>query len=180
VKLKGKKSQAAITDLFIAIAIFIVLIIVTTTLWNLYNVRLINRMAYDDIVIKSFQVSDMLLKTPGNPVNWENEYWDNLGFDQTEIDGIRYPGLIERDIFVPYRKIRALEDFNETSMQEKFHAGQYRFSIKVVNLTGDTINSFGNPGGSSTFSINLARSVMYQESEASGYEPAVIEVMLSR
>jgi hypothetical protein len=180
INVKRKKGQAAITDLFVALAIFIVLIIVTTTIWNLYNVRLRNRMAYDDIAIKSFQVSDILLKTGGNPLNWNSFYWDDGKFSQVEIDNIIYPGLIERDLFVPYEKIKALEEFNESNIKEVFHSGRYNFGIRVINSTGEVIYNMGHIGGNNKFSINLAKDIMFQKSAASNYERARIEVMLSK
>ena len=47
------------------------MITITSVLWNLYHVRLLNRMEYDDLVVKSFEVSDLMLKTPGEPDNWD-------------------------------------------------------------------------------------------------------------
>jgi hypothetical protein len=178
--IREKKSQAAITDLFIALAIFVVLIIVTTTIWNLYNVRLRNRMSYDDIVIKSFQVSDMLLKTAGNPSNWDSMYWNNEDFSPAEVESIIYPGLMEKDLFISYDKIKALREFNESNIKKKFHAGQYNFGIKVMNSTGGMMYSLGHSGGTSKFSINLARDVMFQPASDANYQRARIEVMLSK
>ena len=173
---RSKKGQAAVTDLFVAIGIFIVLITITSVLWNLYHVRLINRMDYDDLVIKNFQITDFLLKTSGSPANWDYLYTQEL----IDEDDIYYVGLVEGDFRIPYNKTYALTNLTEYNLKEIFHAGQYRFGIRIKNITGDDIYTFGKVSGSSKFSVNLARNIMYQEIPGGDYKPAIIEVILSK
>src|SRR3989344_3394440 len=71
--MKKKRGQAAITDLFIAIAVFIILITITTLSWQLYNIRLNSRLDFDDIILKTFVVTDTLVKSPGSPGDWERD-----------------------------------------------------------------------------------------------------------
>ncbi len=173
--IKSKKGQAAVTDLFVAIGIFIVLITITSVLWNLYHVRLVNRMDYDDLVIKNFQITDFLLKTPGSPANWDSLYTREL----INYDAIAYVGLVEGDFRVPYNKTYALTNLTEENVKEIFHAGQYRLGIRIKNITGGDVYTFGRVSGSSKFSVNLARNIMYEEIPTGDYKPAVIEVILS-
>ncbi len=170
-----KKGQAAVTDLFVAIGIFIVLITITTVLWNLYNIRLANRVDYDGLAIKAFQVSDLLLKTPGNPDNWDYLVL-NEGADSTAIEHI---GIIQGELKVPYNKTLALAALNETEIKKTFHASQYRLGIRIRNANSTEIYNVGKVSGTSKFAVNLARNILYQKSPNATFEPATIEVILS-
>jgi hypothetical protein len=67
----------------------------------------------------------------------------------------------------------------EENVKKIFHAGQYRLGIRIRNITGDDVYTFGKVAGSSRFSVNLARNIMYQELPQGDYKPATIEVILS-
>ena len=172
-----KKGQAAITDLFVAIGIFIVLITITSILWNLYNIRLQNRMIYDDLVIKGFQISDLMLKTPGKPDNWDVLI---LSDDITDVNDIYYVGLVEGELKIPRNKTLGLSKLEEENISRIFHAGQYRLGIRIRDADGGDLYSVGRVSGSSKYSVNLGRNVMYQEIPGGPYQPSSIEVILSR
>jgi len=173
---KRKKGQAAITDLFVAIGIFIVLITITSVLWNLYHIRLINRMDHDDIVVKTFQVSDMLLKTPGSPDNW-----DYLVLEQgANSDAIDFIGIIDEEYKIPYDKITALVALREDEIKEVFHAGQYSFGLRIKDANSNIVFSVGKMSGGGKFSVNLARDVMYEPTPGAAYVYGTVEVLLSQ
>ena len=182
-----KRGQAAVTDLFVAIGIFIVLVTVTSVLWNLYQVRLMNNMDHDETVVKAFQVSDILLKTPGEPSNWEQNVL-NLG-SESALPYIKYIGLVEGDRKVPYDKINALRldligvpprNITEEDVKKMFHASQYRLGIKITSSDGNEVLLFGRTSGTSKFSVNLGKNVFCQEYFDSDYVPCIIEVIISK
>tara|TARA_Y100000310_G_scaffold345353_1_gene464069 strand:- start:377 stop:916 length:540 start_codon:yes stop_codon:yes gene_type:complete len=175
-KNKGRKGQAAVTDLFVALGIFVVLMIVTSVLWNLYTVRLSNRMIYDDLVMNTFQSFDVLLKTPGEPGNWEYL----VSFDGKGVDDIVYVGLVEGERSVPCEKMNALETLGEDNIKKILHVGQYNLGIEVLDAGGERIKLIGTTGGGSKFSVNLARNIMYQNEECKDFQPAIIQLVLSR
>ena len=173
---KKKKGQAAITDLFVAIGIFIVLITITSVLWNLYHIRLINRMDHDDIVVKTFQVSDLLLKTSGSPDNWDYLVLED---DATSAD-IEFIGIIDEEYKIPYDKINALRVLGEDEIKEVFHAGQYRFGLRIKDAESVIVFSVGKMSGGGKFSVNLARDIMYELTPGAAYEYGTVEVLLSQ
>ncbi|GEM_PF-1026875 len=173
----NKKGQAVITDLFIAIGIFIVLITITSVLWNLYQIRLTNRLEYDALTVKAFTISDALLKTPGNPDNWDARIVDE-NFEDIDI---AYPGLVVGELIVPYEKTFGLTLLTEDDLRTTFNAGQYRFGLRIRDATGQIdLYTIGKVSGSSKFSVNLARNIIYQSTLNGDYEPATVEVILSR
>ncbi len=177
-----KKGQAGITDLFVAVAIFIILITITSVLWNLYNVRLLNRMEYEEVVVKSFEVSDLLLKTPGEPDNWD--YLTLTG--NILYEDINFVGLIGEELKISVNKTNALDVIGaglvtpEEALREIFHAGQYRIGIRIRNNVSEDLYTFGRVSGGNKFSVNLGRDVLYQNETGGPYNPAVIEVILSK
>jgi hypothetical protein len=174
--IRKKRGQAAVTDLFVAIGIFIVLITITSVLWNLYNVRLVNRLEYDDLSIKAFQISDFLLKTPGNPDNWDYLVLE----EDVGPDDIVYVGLVEGELRIPKNKTIALAELNESGISEVFRAQQYRVGIRIRNANGTEIYNVGKVSGTSKFSVNLGRNVLYQHTAGSPFDPSSLEVIVSK
>src|SRR3989344_9407637 len=101
--MQKKSGQAAVTDLFIAISVFIILITITTLTWNLYNIRLTSRFDYDEMMLKGFQVSDLLVKSKGIPANWHVSYNTTLP---------QVIGLSENERILSAERIDAFKDLS--------------------------------------------------------------------
>ena len=65
------------TDLSFALIIFMILITAIILNLNKYPIRLNQDQDKNEMLINSLQVTDLLIKTPGNPSSWENNP-DNL------------------------------------------------------------------------------------------------------
>jgi len=176
--MRNKKAQAAITDLFVAIAIFITLVTITTTMWNLYSSRLSGRVAYDDMVVKSFQLSDVMFKTSGNPSTWETLDFSSQG----DIDSLMYVGMVDNQDQITYDKVVGLgsliNEGNET-LKDIFHIGQYNFNFKMLNATGSLMYDFGDPIVHSKYVVNLAKTMIFLD-EYDIQKAVTVEVSLSR
>lgn len=155
------KGQAAITDLFIAISIFIILVTVTTLTWELYNIQLNTRLDYDDMVIKSFQISDILVKSKGTPATWE-----------TDVNNAKVLGLIEKEKHLSEAKVNAfVQDITYTQSKDLLKINLYDFYFTIKEADGTPIVSKGIvPTGK--FNVNLARVIFYQN------KPRVMEFSL--
>ena len=149
-----KKGQAAVTDLFIAISVFIILITIMTLTWNLYNLRLQNRFDYDDMMTKAFQVSDVLIKSKGNPVDWE-----------TDPNSTIVIGLSSNDRIISKTKVETFTDedlFNESKLKDILKVNQFNYYFVLRHLNGTLIHTRGLfPSGN--LAINLARLVLYDD-----------------
>lgn len=157
----SQKGQAAITDLFIAISVFIILITIITLTWNLYNIRLVNRFEYDDMIIKTFQVSDALSKSKGVPDNWE------FLKDKTQILVV---GLAENERKISTQKLTQFIDLNETEIKEKMNINLYNFYFTIRNQTQVLVSHGRIPTGKK--SVNIARLVIYNG------KPSIMEFAL--
>ena len=164
----NRKAQAAITDLFIAVAVFIVLVTITTLIWNLYNVRLDSRIDYDNMVLKAYHISDTMLKSTGDPVNWERS--------ASPINTINTLGLASDDHIISEKKLLTFSTLSSTQedydiLKDKMNINLYDYYLKLKLIDGTPIILTGNaPRGK--FAVNLARLVIYES------EPHILEVTI--
>ena len=155
--LRRKKGQAAITDLFIAVAIFIVLIALTTLIWNLYNARLESRLDYDTMVLKGYYIADGFVKSPGYPEDWETL----SSLNQTQLIGLAEYDHVISDAKVA--KFASLSDASQptyASMKNIMRLNLYDYYFVLKDQQGVILYSGGRyPSGK--FTVNLARVVLY-------------------
>ena len=153
-----RRGQAAITDLFIAVAIFVVLIAITTLIWNLYNVRLDSRLDYDTMLLRGYHITEGFIRSPGYPEDWET--WATPAqttqlFGLAHDDHIISPAKIERFVELSDPAQPSYIALKETM---KISLYNYYFVLKAENNV--PVYSAGNhPSGK--FTVNLARYVVY-------------------
>ncbi len=157
----SRTGQAAITDLFVAVAIFIVLITITTLIWNLYNVRLEARLDYDTMLLRGYHIVEGLIRSPGFPEQWQTASSPELT--------TQFFGLAEEDHVLSEEKINAfvaLSDplpsgsaYPEMKNVMKIALYEYYFLLKTEN--GNPAYSAGSfPTGK--YTVNLARLVIFK------------------
>ncbi len=66
------RSQVAMTDLFMAILILMVLLVTFFIVWNIYQSRLADSIPRTEIELYALQFTNQLTRSPGVPDNWEN------------------------------------------------------------------------------------------------------------
>ena len=142
-----KKAQMSMVDLFMAISIFIILISAIALLWYNYKVKLAGDFAYEDLQVKAFQVSDLLVKSPGNPSKWE----DN-------ISSLGVIGLAESDRVLSKEKVEAFENISHSLGVKTLNLGEYNYYFEL-----DSANGGLHPNGDIIFIIK--RYVIYEEQE---------------
>jgi hypothetical protein len=169
----SRGGQAAVTDLFISISVFIILITIITLTWNLYNIRLQSRFDYDDMMIKTFQATDSLLKGRGVPADWETRD-QKVGNSNVQV-----LGLSENERFLSEQKVKvfALDPskyptnpnarLDDAVLKSTLKINLYNYYFVLRHLNGTVTgcptacNSRGTfPSGN--YVVNLARLVMYQ------------------
>ena len=161
-----KKGQAVITDLFIAIAVFIVLVTITTIIWDLYTIRLKMRQDFEDMVVKSIQISDQLVKNPGYPSDWEFNIPSNP-------DYIKILGLAEDDRRLSSDKIDKFRtNMTDQKIKELLKIGLYNYYFTIKEKNGSILLAKGNNPIGSFNTVNLARLVIYKS------QPRIMEFAL--
>ena len=71
--LSDKKGQIFSVDLAISMVAFIILFIIIIGFWNLYSLRLNERIAVEEANLLAIQITDILINSEGVPVNWEQQ-----------------------------------------------------------------------------------------------------------
>ncbi|HLC72180.1 MAG TPA: hypothetical protein VJH37_01195 [Candidatus Nanoarchaeia archaeon] len=157
-----KNGQAAVTDLFIAISVFIILITITTLTWNLYNIRLTSRFDYDEMMLKGFQVSDLLVKSKGIPVNW------HITYNETAPEVL---GLADNERVLSSERIDAFKDLSDRNpalIKDALKINLYNYYFVIRDQTGvPLLNSGLFPSGK--YAVNLARIALYNN------QPVIVE-----
>lgn len=158
-QLQSSKGQVAITDMFIALFIFVILIVFIASIWNQYNLKLDDTIVYEDMITKTFQISDVLIKSPGYPKIWNS----------TNVEVI---GLAENDRMLSNEKVGNLTNMTIDKIKENFHLGPYKFNFTLKTVNGNEIASKGEPLDG--LIVNIKRYVIYEDEEA------VMELALGR
>ena len=145
------KAQLVMTDFFIALMVFIILI--TAIIINLNNYT--SRLSYDqnknEILITLFQVSDAFVKTSGIPSSWES----NL----TSLEVI---GLADWDRNLSVNKVKNFTNLNYTRAQS--FLDYYNFYFRIMNSTNSSLVASGLVFNG-TSSVSTRRYVNYNGNE---------------
>ena len=132
----NKKTQLITTDLIVAVTIFIFIIVITIfPLWGIYEVRLNDRIDQTKMELKSFQVADILIKTPGIPNGWET---------LNNEEQIIIPGLAMRNKEVLKEKIQKFTQLSEETIKTKLKINEYNFYFSLKILDNTEVGSVGS------------------------------------
>lgn len=162
-----KRGQAVITDLFIAIAVFIILITITTIIWDLYSIRLKMRQEYEDMMLRTIQISDQLIKNPGYPTDWEYKI-------SSDPEYVKVIGLADEDRVLSADKVEKFRtNITDDKVKDLLNIGLYNFYFIIKEQNGSALLAKGiAPIGFNT--VNLARIVTYKN------QPRIVEFALWR
>jgi len=156
-KLSKKKGQTSMIDMLIASFLFIGLVTLIMVTWTNYNNRLNERLVYDQIQIKAFQVSDLLVKSPGSPTNWEEN-----------ISSLKVIGLADTDRILSRNKINAFANnlTNET-IKKTLNLEDYNFYFLLNDTTFGIppvkiYETGSKPNSTSTIAVNIRRYVILE------------------
>ena len=120
-----KKGQLFSTDLFISASIFLVLIISIIAVLTLYSVRFDETIKNEDIVLRALQITDILLKSEGEPYDWENNPGDVNVF-----------GLVTSDRMFSTSKVREFVKLNENDVRDKLNVENVNFYFSLKDPQG--------------------------------------------
>ena len=127
-----RQGQLVSLDLVLSMAAFFLVCLFLFSLWNLYLNRLQENMQTEEVELLAFQISNMLMGSPGVPFNWEK----NPAMVQT-------PGLaVERGI-VDADKIDAFFNISYNETKRLWNIERYEFQFKMLNEQGTLMQSRG-------------------------------------
>lgn len=154
----SKKSQTVMIDLFIAFFIFMFMTGAMGVVWNLYTIRLMQHISVQDRWIKAFQITDIMVRTPGIPSNWEKYYdpIDEYGIDPNNISII---GLAGDDRVLTRKKLNAFYNLTPGNVSELFNIEMYAYNMTIKRQDDNSIlpgNHSGVPIGGN-LSVTIRR-----------------------
>lgn len=142
----NKKGQIFSTDLIISVVAFMVIFIFIFSLWGIYSTRLNENMASEELQLLTFQIIDILMKSRGEPNNWE------INPSGAKVIGLRLnPGSIDKD------KLNAFLSLEYNQTKGIFNIGRFDYNFKVLDINGSLINNIGlslNQSDSQVVSVN--------------------------
>ncbi len=164
----NKKTQLIAIDLIIAVTIFVFIIVITIfPLWNIYEVKLNERVDKTKMELKSFQVADKLIKTPGIPNGWET---------LEDEDGIISLGLAMRNKEILKEKSEKFTQLSEETIKTKLKIKEYNFYFLLKDLNNNEIGSRGSIPQNPKTVFSIKDYVLYNDNGVK--QDAVMEIKI--
>lgn len=149
----GKRSQISMSDIFLAVSVFVILIGAVVFLYNSYGQKFESRKSFNRMQLSAMEAADVLAKTNGLPSNWE------LNPDMTEAIG-----LAGNERNISEQKLNAFLNISYNRSRELMGISQ-DYYFKIVYGKGDFIAEKGinSTGGEA---VGVERRVMYRGENA--------------
>lgn len=159
---RTKKGQVAITDLFISAVLFGMIIISVMALWNQYNKKIVEQTEYNDLLLRGFNIADLLSNYEGQPEKWD------------ELQDVEIIGLANEDRIISKSKLNNFTNLSYEEIKNRFNIVGNEFYFSLSDLTGSDFNpiTIGNKTGKQI--IDIRRLVIYEDQEAA-LEFAILE-----
>lgn len=152
---RHKRAQLAVTDLFIALFVATILIVIIIFTWNRYTVILEENVDYEEMQIIAFQISDLLVKSKGEPEDWEN--------DPNNVDVI---GLASSDRELSPMKVEAFINLSYNITLKSLGAELYDYYFQLKHINGTKMAEHGVIFPPNSSVVNVPRLVIYENEEA--------------
>ena len=131
-KNKNKKGQIFSIDAGISLISFIMVFIVVIAIYNLYTTRLNDNVLSTDLQLSAFTMSNALINTKGEPINWNN----NLN-NVTVMGLAKHKGLIDKD------KLDGFLAMDYNLSKEIFNVEKFDYYFRVYDSSGEFLNNSG-------------------------------------
>lgn len=119
--MKAKKAQIMATDLFLAIVVYIIIIIVVISVYSSYLGKLNDEVSYMDMMSKTFEMSDNIMKHMGSPTGWNST-------------SVKVIGLAESDRILSTDKLTNFANMSYNLSKKILGIGAYEYFIQVRNF----------------------------------------------
>ena len=148
-----KKSQAFVIDFSIAITIFILLLTASIVVWNNHKSKLAQDINYNEMMIIAYRITDLLVKTSGQPDDWTK-------------DNLQVIGLADSNRELSVDKVNNFSNINYDTAKEILYIKGYDFSFQLITQSQQLTNLYGKNSSNASQIISLRRFVLYNGTEA--------------
>ncbi|MBI5553699.1 MAG: hypothetical protein HY917_03055 [Candidatus Diapherotrites archaeon] len=156
----SERGQAVSYDLAMAMFIFVMVLAGIIMLWTSNLKSFETQFSFNEAQVKAFLLSDLLLKSPGVPVDWETR----------DLNGVTSLGLARKDRVLDSGKVLRFKDWvdsNYSEVKAKLALPTYEVFIQldaVDPMTADL--NFGVPPPGNAVRVSVRRIAVYGDSEA--------------
>ena len=171
-----RKGQTGVFDLIVAVIIAIIALFALAISWDRFVIKLNDKNEYNDLQMKLFQISDLLISSEGTPTEWD------IALDPvTDTSSL---GIAYYDRCISQNKLQRLQNpFTLVNIKEKLHIETYNLFINFSRLDnfGTPITIGTPPGATDQKIISLQRYAMMDcNNEGTRGEPYQITFKLWR
>src|SRR3989338_1928422 len=156
-----KRGQTGVMDLIVAVVIAIITITAIAISWDRFIIKLNEKNEFNDLQLKLFQISDLLVTSEGNTDQWD--------INSSKLSSF---GLAIDDRIISRNKVgnftKNTNDFNLTNITNLLNIETYYFFMNITFLNGSQIAYIGPNPSLNKSVVSFGRYVKY------GNEPAEI------
>lgn len=145
----SSKAQIEVIDFFVALGLFLIMLLVIIIEWNLYSSNLNDNIDYNTMLVRANQVADFLVTSEGIPANWTSD------------DDVQLPGLALIDRNISSQKVDYFIDLTSADVIEFFKLRSYSYNFSLVYVNGTMIAGSGQDLSTSNTTVNVRRYVTY-------------------
>lgn len=148
--LSDTKGQAVVIDLIVALIIFLIAFSFLASTYSSHAIRLEYETSYTTLMMKSFDITEMLTKSEGIPSDWNSSHVDSIGFAYSD-------RILSTD------KLQRFTNISYNRSKELFRVVGKEYLLQIRDK--DNVNLFeagvspleGNPCGRDYVSVTLKR-----------------------
>lgn len=151
----NKKGQAIVIDLFLSLVIFVIAITFIVTTYGINAWRLEYETSYNSLLLKAFDITEMLTKSEGIPGDWNT----------TSVQAI---GLASNDRVLSTNKLKLLSNMSYNQIKNLFGIVSKEFLLQIRDLSNANLFEAGvsplenNPCGKDYESVTLKRFAVWE------------------
>lgn len=154
-----KRSQISISDLFLAVCVFIVLIGSIIFIYSHYDSEFESRQEFNRMQLDAFQTAELLVKSGGSPDGWESMP------NQTALIGFAYGSGSKRNL--SSQKVGAFVSMNYSDIKSILGTN-YEFYLKITDMVGNVLAEKGSnmTDEEGERAVSIERRVLYNGQSA--------------
>jgi hypothetical protein len=162
--IKTKKAQVAVLDLFISAVIFGILVAAIMFVWNDYNTKIEEHIEYNDLVIKTMHITDILTQYPGKPSGWEKAKTGINIFNQETVTTF---GLASDESIIDEYKLGRFLNMTYNQTRDILNINNYNYYLKLMKTNGSDFDPpIGKGIQTNNTIVSIRRLVLYKNEEA--------------
>lgn len=134
----NKRAQSVVLDLFIALFIFVLINSLLIIMWGKYGNEIDEKVSQKDMWLKSYYITDLLVESPGNPIDWH----------EGDLNDIKSLGIAEKNRRLNYAKLEKFLDItsqNYSTARKLFNIEGFEFYFKLFDARGPISEAGQNP-----------------------------------